>query len=60
MEMFLIRHDLFSVVDGSEANPGAADATKLATWKLKDSKAKSDLILHYDNRQIQIVRSLST
>lgn len=50
MEMFLIRHDLFSVVDGCEANPSPIDAAKLAAWKLKDAKAKSDLILHCDNR----------
>lgn len=48
------------MVDGSKANPGTADATKLVAWKQKDVKAKSSLILHCDNREIQFVWSLST
>lgn len=60
LKMFLIQHDLFCVVDSSEPNLGPADATLLRTWKFKDAKARSDLILHDDNRQIQIVQSLNT
>lgn len=56
--MLLIHNGLFGVVDGSEPLP--TTSTHLPDMKLKDSKAKSDLILHCANRQIQLVQSLLT
>jgi hypothetical protein len=33
-------------------------ATQLAHWKIKDGKAHADIILHWGDRQIQLVKSL--
>jgi hypothetical protein len=35
--MLLILKQLFSVVDGSEPDPGSANAAKQLAWKIKDS-----------------------
>jgi len=46
-------------VDGNKPNLGTAiPTTQLAHWKIKDGKAHDDIILHYDDLQIQFVKSL--
>jgi hypothetical protein len=38
------------VVDGSEPDPGSANAAKQLAWKIKDSQARADIILHCGDR----------
>lgn len=60
IEMLLIRNDCFSVINGTYPDPGPGDPVLQGTWKVKDDKARADLILHCGNAQIQLVRSLTT
>lgn len=60
IEMLLIRSELWSVVDGSEASPVESDVADLTAWKLKDSKARSDILLHCGEKQIITLRPLKT
>jgi hypothetical protein len=46
LEMLLTRSEIWSVVDGSKVAPAATDVDALAAWKLKDSKARSEILLH--------------
>lgn len=46
IEMLLIQSELWTVIDGTEATPASSHVTSLATWKLKDSKAHSNILLY--------------
>jgi len=49
MELILILNDFFSIVDGSEPDPGTATPEATASqilWKQKDSKAHATIMLH--------------
>ena len=41
--MLLTRSEIWSIVDGSKVTPAETDVNALAAWKLKDSKARSDI-----------------
>jgi hypothetical protein len=58
MQMLLNRFELWTMVDKNDPNPRIANVALQATWKLKDSKACFDLILHYSDQQIQLVITL--
>lgn len=58
--MLLIRSELWTVVDGSEASPPASDVAGLTAWQLKDSKARSDILLHCGEKQLILLRPLKT
>lgn len=60
IEMLLIRSELWSVVDGSEVCPPASEAEGYANWTLKDSKARSDILLHCGEKQLITLRPLTT
>jgi len=47
-------------VDGSEVCPLASDAEGFANWTLKDSKARSDILLHCGEKQLITLRPLTT
>ena len=60
IEMLLTRSELWGVVDGSEPKPGTTNADALAAWQLKDSKARSDIMLHCGERQLLWLKTLKT
>jgi hypothetical protein len=47
-------------VDGSDEAPNASDVEVLVAWNLRDSKARSDLLLHCSKKQLISLRSLPT
>ena len=47
------------VVNRNEPNPSTSDVAYVA-WKIKDSKARSDIILHCGNTQLSWVHALPT
>jgi hypothetical protein len=49
LEMLLIQNELWGVVNGTKSNPSSA-VVAYTTWKIKDSKARSDIILHCGNK----------
>lgn len=60
IEMLLIRSQIRSVVDGTEIAPAVSEVAGLAAWKLKDVKARSDILLHCGDKQLLSLKSLST
>lgn len=63
MELILILNDIFSVVDGSETDPGTATLEATAyqiLWKQKDSKARATIMLHCGEKQFSTVKTLKT
>lgn len=60
IEMLLIRSELWSVVDGSEPSPPSSNVADLTVWQLKDSKARSDILLHCGEKQLISLRPLKT
>jgi hypothetical protein len=48
------------VVDGSKLAPSESDPTGLAAWKLKDFKARSDILLHCGEKQLILLKPLTT
>lgn len=61
IEMLLICSELWSVVDGTEPIPTSSDAAGLTAWQLKDSKARSDILLHCGlGQQLIALRPLKT
>jgi len=60
IEMLLIRSELWSVVDGTEATPASSNVASLEAWQLKDAKARSDILLHYGEKQLISLRPLKT
>jgi hypothetical protein len=60
LEMLLTRSEIWSFVDGSEVAPAATDVDALAAWKLKDSKARSEILLHCGEKQLLSLKPLST
>jgi hypothetical protein len=60
MQMLFSWFELWTVVDENDPNPRIANVASQATWKLKDSKACFDLILHCSDQQIQLVGTLKT
>eukprot|EP00249_Psilotum_nudum_P031484 c4560_g2_i1 orf=170-1129(+) len=59
IEMLLARSELWGYVDGTIPSPGIAHAD-YTTWKLANTKAKSDIILHLGARQIELIQNLAT
>lgn len=60
IEMLLIRSELWTVVNGTEVTPPESDVARLAAWRLKDSKARSDILLHCGEKQLITFRPLPT
>eukprot|EP00249_Psilotum_nudum_P037083 c9436_g1_i1 orf=66-620(-) len=72
MEMLLVHSELWQYVNGNEPQPtpviAAGDAANtpptnqaaITQWNLVDSKARSNIILHCCDRQIQLVSALPT
>jgi len=60
LEMLLIRFKIWSVVDGLEVFLAATDVTTLAAWKLKDSKARFEILLYCREKQLLLLKPLST
>lgn len=60
LQMLLVRSELWTVVDGSEVAPTASDANGISAWKLKDSKARSDILLHCGKKQLIDLNALDT
>lgn len=60
LEMLLIRSELWSVVDGSEGAPTDTNIDALAAWKSRDSKARSEILLHCGEKQLLMLKPLST
>lgn len=60
VEMLLIRSELWSVVDGTEAVPPSSDVVGLAAWQLKDAKARSHILLHCGEKQLISLHTLKT
>jgi hypothetical protein len=60
IEMLLIRSELWSVVDDTEASPPSDDIIGFTAWKLKDSKARSEILLHCGEKQLIALRPLAT
>jgi len=46
LEMLLVRSKLWTVVDSTEVAPPSSDVNGLSARKLKDSKARYDILLH--------------
>lgn len=60
IEMLLIRSELWGMVNGTEAAPAASDQAGLTAWKLKDSKARADILLHCGEKQLISLQPLAT
>jgi len=60
IEMLLIRFELWQVVDGSKADLGLSNPATHSAWKLKDSKARSDINFHCGEKQIISLKSLGS
>ena len=60
IEMLLIKSELWQVVDGTEANPRSSDSEAQKAWKLKDSKARFDIIFRYSEKKIISFNSLKS
>ncbi|MCO5565027.1 hypothetical protein L7F22_018697 [Adiantum nelumboides] len=61
MELLLQRAQLWDVVIGGAENaPPTTDAAGLARWQQKDLAARMEIIIHLGDRQVQLVRALST
>lgn len=58
--MLLIRSKLWSIVDGTEAQPASSDVAGLTAWRLKDSKARADILLHCGENQLISLQPLTT
>lgn len=58
--MLLVRSELWTVVDGTEVPPPESDVNGLSGWKLEDSKARSDILLHCGEKQLISLRPLET
>ena len=50
IEMLLIWLELWFVVDGTKVAPVSSNVVGLIAWKLKDSKARSYILLHLAKR----------
>jgi len=60
LELLLIRSEIWGVVDGSDEAPPASDVAGLTAWKLRDAKARSELLLHCSEKQLLSLYSLKT
>lgn len=60
LELLLIRSELCGIVDGSDAVPAASDVVSLTAWKLRDAKARSELLLHCSEKQLISLHSIKT
>ena len=68
MELYLKQMQLWDIISGdepqpvipSEKAPQDAYATALKEWKIKDINAQTELIGHCADRQVQMVRNMST
>jgi hypothetical protein len=60
IEILQICSKIWNVVDGLEIAFVASNAIGLATRKQKDSKARSDILLHCDEKQLILLKPLST
>ena len=63
MELVLILNDYFSIVDGSEVDPGTSTTEAQASqilWKYKDSKARATIMLHFGDKQFSVVKHLKS
>lgn len=56
MEMYLLREDLWSIVDGYKARP--TTPTHQSAWDCKDHRAQGDLILCMKDNLLVHVKSL--
>ena len=60
LELLLIRSEIWGIVDGSDVAPAASDIVGLAAWRLRNVKARSELLLHCNEKQLLSLRSLTT
>lgn len=60
IEMLFLHSKLCSVVDGTKVAFHSSDLTSLTTWKLKDSKATSNILLHCNEKQLIFLCPLIT
>lgn len=68
MELYLKQLQLWDVVNGNDAQPVAPKdkapqgnyADILKSWQTKDINAQTEIIGHYADRQVQMVRSMSS
>lgn len=60
IQMLLIKSELWSIVDGTEAQPASSDVAGLSAWQLKDSKARADILLHCGENQLISLQPLTT
>jgi len=60
IEMLLICSKLWSVVDGLEVALVASNQVGLSTWKIKDAKARLDVLLHCGKNQLLALKPLPT
>eukprot|EP00249_Psilotum_nudum_P000650 c12720_g2_i1 orf=315-788(+) len=60
MQMIFQRANLWTIVDGTEADPEVANVNAHDAWVQRDLTVGMDLILHLGDRQVQMVRSLTT
>jgi hypothetical protein len=59
VEMLLIRSKLWTIVDGSKCSFPTSNVARFIAWKLKDSKTRSDILLHYGEKQLISLRPLT-
>jgi len=52
--LLLTHFELWGVVDGSDSAPAASDVAILIAWKLRDSKARLELVIYYSEKAINI------
>ena len=60
IKMLLIQSKLWSVVDGTEVAHTASDVAGLTAWKLKDSKAHSNILFHCGEKILITLQPLKT
>ncbi|KAI5064141.1 hypothetical protein GOP47_0021221 [Adiantum capillus-veneris] len=69
LQMLLEKAGNLGVVDGSEPNPAtaplpagqvAANQADVDAWKKKDLEARTEIILHLGDKQLQLVRQSKT
>ena len=60
LEIILIRSEIWGVVDRSDVASAASDVVGLAAWKLCDVKARSELLLYCNEKQLISLHSLTT
>jgi len=60
LELLLTCSEKWGVVNGSDATPAESNRIGLVAWKLHDSKACLEILLHCSEKQLISLRSLPT